>query len=89
MVRGFGNLFEEPDDHLQKLISKADSQSEIYLACIDILHLRRQERLVEKTGELVKETQALVKKTWWLAFATWALAAAAIVTILIQIFCSK
>ncbi len=83
MVRGFPDLFEESDDQLQIKMAACDTpDNSLYKACLDILLLRRHERLIDKTEELVR-------KTWWVAFATWILAGTAIVTILIQLCCSR
>jgi hypothetical protein len=79
MIRGYGDLFEEPDEELKKRMSESDYRDEVYKACFDIMLLRRHERLIDKTGDLVRKTR-------WLTIATWAVAGAAIITVLIQLF---
>jgi hypothetical protein len=79
MVRGYGDLFEEPDVELKKRMAESDYKDEVYKACFDILLLRRHERLIDKTGDIVKQSK-------WLAFATWTVAGAAVLTFLIQLF---
>jgi hypothetical protein len=76
------DLFGKKDDELQKIMSERGHIDDNYKACFDILLLRRNERLVDKTAELVKETKSLAKTTWWVVIATWAVAGVTIIAIL-------
>jgi hypothetical protein len=78
------DLFDRKDDELQNTMSNCGHIDDNYKACLDILLLRRHERLVDKTAELVKETKALAKITLLVVIATWAVAIATIIAIIVH-----
>lgn len=76
MPKQFRDLFKKSDEELKKLMESEDSpETPLYRACLDVLLLRRHERLIAKTEDLVS-------KTWWVACATWSLAAVTIIIML-------